>query len=169
MQPWFWHEILNLGILASGCEGSSCPWGVILSPLAILTQGQKVALPFSRLLGQWAQQNGDPIPLVWGAGVDISQRGRLWASRPRKSWLRRCLLRETNRSLNPSLLNFYIFYVLSPWFINFRLWSKLLNLSECQVCNLLKLKTLFSLRVFVTIHEVRCWVQVVIDRCHLPS
>lgn len=53
------------------------------------------------------------------------------ASRPRKSWLRRCLLWETNRSLNPSLLNFCIFYVLSPWFINFRIWSKLLNFVIC--------------------------------------
>lgn len=31
-------------------------------------------------LGQWAQQNGDPIPLVWGARVGIRQRGWLWDS-----------------------------------------------------------------------------------------
>lgn len=172
MQPWFWREILNLQILASGCEWISCLLGIILSPLAIVTQGQKASLPTSCPLVNGPSWMGIPPTGVGSKGWHKSEGSALGldeASRPRRSWLRRCLLRETGRNLNASLLNFYIFNVLSPRYISFTVWSKLLDLSECQVCNLLKLKTLFSLRVLVMICEVRCRVQLVIHRCHLPS
>lgn len=129
MQPPFRQGILTLE--GRGSLGKDPFLGMTLSPLVI----QNIPL-CSRPLGQWVQQTGCPAPLAWGARIGI--RGR-WALGLQGLQAGRCSPWQTGRDLNMFLPHCGIFDVLSPPFINSRIW-RLRRLLELQVCNLLTVK-----------------------------
>lgn len=118
--------------------------------------------------GPWV--SGCSFPLIRGTTVCISQS--ICSETPqRRGWPSRCCLRETGTDLDICLQNFYIFYVLSLQFINFRLLKQIPESHWTSDLYLLEGKILFTLQGYGSFwgNELGSGTQWIISRCHLPS